>query len=53
VDLAQPERTANAFAPVLDETLASPENPGAAAFALDHYSWREVARRYDQALRNL
>ncbi len=53
VDLARPETTAARFAPVLDEMLAAPTNPGAAPFAGDRYSWGRVARHYDAALRAL
>lgn len=53
VDLTAPAATASAFAGALDSVLASPGNPGAAAFARDQYSWEQVARRYDAALRSL
>ena len=53
VDLGDPGGTASAFAAALDPILAAPANEGAADFARDRYSWEQVARRYDSAIRAL
>jgi glycosyltransferase involved in cell wall biosynthesis len=53
VDLTDPAATAARFANALDDVLESSGNPGAADFARDRYSWDNVARLYDAALRAL
>jgi len=53
VDPAAPAATATAFAEALDAVLAAPGNPGAADFARERYSWEQVARRYDAAIKAL
>ncbi|HEY5712040.1 MAG TPA: glycosyltransferase family 4 protein [Allosphingosinicella sp.] len=53
VDLTDPASIASAFAGALDAAFSAPGNPGAAEFARDHYSWEQVARRYDTAIRVL